>query len=236
MDALQTLALAGALAALAAPGDDNRLTDEDRKAGWLLLFDGKEAADWVRSHDGSAVTDKVIEGGALTPRNQPGPLLVYGKKQFGDFVLRCDVKMAEPANSGIFFRVADLKNHVETGLEVQVLDPEQAKKHSPYWSFGAVYDLAKPAKNALRGPGEWNAVELRCEGPHVTVAVNGEVVSRLNCDDFSEPGRRPDGTPHKYKGAIKDFARSGYIGLQSGWEGKCWFKNLRLLELKTPAK
>ena len=58
MDALQMLALAGALAALAAPGDDNRLTDEDRKAGWLLLFDGKDAADWVRSHDGSAVTER----------------------------------------------------------------------------------------------------------------------------------------------------------------------------------
>jgi hypothetical protein len=234
MGALQTLALAGALAALAALGDDNRLTEEERKAGWLLLFDGKEASDWIRSQDGSAVTDKVIEGGALTPRNQPAPLLVYGKKQFGDFVLRCDVKMGEPhANSGIFFRVADLKNPIETGLEVQVLDPEQAKKHSPYWSFGAVYDLASPAKNVLKGPGEWDAIELRCEGPHVTVAVNGEVVTRLNCDEFVERGRRPDGTPHKFKGAIKDFARSGFIGLQNGWEGKSWFKNLRLLELKT---
>jgi hypothetical protein len=83
--------------------------------------------------------------------------------------------------------------------------------------------------------GEWNHVEIKCQGPHIRVKLNGEEVSSINCDDFDKPGVCPDGKPHKYKlkgepRAVKDFARSGYLGFQDHGQ-KVWYKNVKLLDL-----
>ncbi len=66
--------------------------------------------------------------------------------------------------------------------------------------------------------------------PIITVAVNGEEVSSLNCDDYPEKGKRPDGSRHKFGVAIKDLPRTGYLGFQDHGQ-KCWYKNVKLLEL-----
>ena len=102
--------------------------------------------------------------------------------------------------------------------------------------MGAIYDLAGTTKNAGRGTGPWNSVEIMCRGAHVSVKVNGELVSQMNCDEFDKPGVCPDGRAHKYKlggepRAVKDFARSGYLGFQDHGH-KVWYKNVKLLELK----
>ena len=65
----------------------------------------------------------------------------------------------------------------------------------------------------------------------VTVSVNGEEVSKINCDDWPEKGLRPNGSKHKFGVAIKDMPRSGYLGFQDH-EHPCWYKNVKLLELK----
>jgi hypothetical protein len=154
------------------------------------------------------------------------------EKPFGDFILKCDVKMdKENCNSGIFFRVGNPKSGVSviyTGMEVQV--EENGSGGSGYHSFGAIYDLVPASKDATKEPGEWNQVELTCKGPEVTVAVNGEVVSKMNMDEFDKRGQRPDGTKHKFPKAIKDFPRSGYLGFQDH-DHPVWFKNVKLKDL-----
>ena len=64
----------------------------------------------------------------------------------------------------------------------------------------------------------------------VTVTVNGEKVASINCDEWDKPGRRPDGSRHKFGKAIKDFPREGYIGLQDHGHD-VWYKNIKLKEL-----
>ena len=66
-------------------------------------------------------------------------------------------------------------------------------------------------------------------------AWNGEDVASMNCDEFDKPGLTPDGQKHKYvlngkPRAIKDFARSGYLGFQDHGH-KVWYKNVKLLPL-----
>jgi hypothetical protein len=41
----------------------------------------------------------------------------------------------------------------------------------------------------------------------------------VDLNDWPEKGKNPDGTPNKFPQALKDFARSGPIGLQ-GLHGK----------------
>lgn len=164
---------------------------------------------------------------------QAGSYLIVYEKPFQDFVLKCDVKWADAqCNSGVFFRVEKLEDPVNTGFEVQVASGGGVSKHS----FGAIYDLAASAKAVGRPVGEWNQLEIRCQGPQISVRLNGEDIAVLDCDKFSQPGVCPDGKPHKYQldgkpRAIKDFVRSGYIGLQDHGH-KVWYRNIKLLELK----
>jgi len=203
---------------------DNELTSAEKAEGWKLLFNGLNADGWKNSSKKPVMAK--VEEGALNPHGSGGYLLVYDK-QFGDFVLKCDVKMDQPfCNSGIFLRVGDLKDPVQSGIEMQVVTDKTADVHG----FGAIYDLVAPSKNATRGPGAWDAVEIRCEGAKISVKVNGEKVASINCDEYREPGKGPGGEPNKFKKAVKDFPRKGYIGLQDhGYNA--WYKNIKLKPL-----
>ena len=44
--------------------------------------------------------------------------------------------------------------------------------------------------------------------------MNGEKVTRMDLDEWTEKGKRPDGSPHKFPRVWKDHPRKGYIGLQ----------------------
>jgi hypothetical protein len=63
--------------------------------------------------------------------------------------------------------------------------------------------------------------------PLIEVVLNGEKVNSVDLDKFTEPNKRPDGTPHKFDIAYKDHPRKGYIGLQDHGS-PCWFKNIKL--------
>lgn len=202
---------------------DNKLTAAEKAAGWKLLFNGKNYKGWKCSNGKSIAAP--IEDGALVPYKSGGYLVVYDKP-FGDFKFKCDVKMPEECNSGIFFRVGDLKNPVQTGYEAQVLSGKGTGMHD----FGAIYDLVAPAVNRASAPGEWTNIEITCKGPLISVAVNGKVVASLDADKWTEPGKRLDGSGHKFKAAVKDFPRKGYLGFQDHGH-KVWYKNVKLLEL-----
>lgn len=208
---------------------DNVLTPEEKAAGWKLLFNGKDASGWI-CNNGKEPAATVLEEGALMPYKSGGYVLMY-EKPFGDFILKCEVKMPEKCNSGIFFRMGDPKNPVQTGFEVQVLNSQGKGMHD----FGAIYDLVAPKKNNLKPTGEWNAVEIKCQGPNISVKVNGEEVAKMNCDEWTEPGRRLDGTKHKFRNSIKDFPRKGHLGFQDHG-AKVWFKNVKLLDLSKTTK
>lgn len=210
----------------AAIAADNELTDQEKQEGWILLFNGKDHTGWKCNNDKPIATP--IEDNSLLPYQSGGYVVVYDKP-FGDFILKCDVKMTPPAcNSGIFFRVSDLKDPVHRGFELAI-----DRAGDGYHDFGAVYDLVKPTKAKLNGEDKWDSVMLKCQGPQITVSVNGEVVTKMNCDDFPETGLRPDGTKHKFRAAIKELPRVGYLGFQDHGK-KVWYKNVKLLELKSP--
>lgn len=208
---------------------DNQLTDAEKDAGWQLLFNGKDLAGWRCNNDKPIATK--IEDGCLVPYQSGGYLIIY-ERHFGDFIFKCDVRFEDPqCNSGIFFRVENPRDPVNTSFEVQVMAGSGTGKHD----MGAIYDLAGPSKAAGRGTGEWNTFEIKCEGPDISVKLNGEPVNQLNCDAFDKPGVCPDGQAHKFKlkgtpRAVKDFARSGYVGFQDHGH-KVWYKNVKVLPL-----
>jgi hypothetical protein len=235
-------ALIGLAATVQLQAADNELTPEEKTAGWQLLFNGRDHAGW-RCNNGGPVASP-IEDGALTTQHTGGYLIVY-EKEFGDFILKCDVKMESVCNSGVFLRVGNLHDPVQTGFEVQVANEEDdqqvnrpQRRQTPsarpegagYHDFGAIYDLVPPKKFDKPLSPEWNSIQITCKGPRIDVEVNGQHVAALNCDEWTKPHYGPDGRHNKFSRAVKDFPRKGYLGFQDHGH-KVWFKNVKLLDL-----
>lgn len=204
---------------------DNTLTAEEATAGWVLLFDGRTLDGWLTSS--KTPSRKGVEDGALNPHGSGGYMLIHDMV-WADFQLALDFQISPKCNSGVFVRTFPLeprpgKDVGFNGIEVAVDDTTEADYHDT----GAIYDLAKPSRNAMKPPGEWNHLVVTCDGPKIEVELNGEVVTRMNLDEWTEPNRRPDGTEHKFDIAYKDHPRAGYIGLQDHG-ADCWYKNIKI--------
>ncbi len=143
---------------------DNQLTPQEKKEGWILLFDGKSTKDWMTST--WQACPEALDGGALNPDKCPnlGPSgwdLVY-ERPWADFILELDFKISPKTNSGVTARIWPLKAlpayDVEyNGIEVQIEDSQTAG----YYDTGALYDLVKPAKNAMKPAGQWNHLQFK---------------------------------------------------------------------------
>ena len=208
---------------------DNELTPDEKKKGWILLFDGKTLDGWMTSSRKPSKTP--VQDGAINPRKCGGYMMIH-EKQWGDFVLSLDFKISKGCNSGIFLRTFPLTGRVGyNGLEIGIDDTRGAGYHDT----GAIYDLVKPAKNAMKPAGQWNHIVITCNKNIVEVELNGEKVSRMDLDEWTKARRRPDGSRHKFPTAWKHHPRKGYIGLQDHGQ-PCWFKNIKLLPLKDKPK
>jgi hypothetical protein len=210
-------------------GPDNTLTEDERRAGWLLLFDGKTHAGWMNSDSSTPRTP--VQDGTLNPYKAGHYMLVH-TQQCSDFILSLDFKISKGCNSGIFVRTSSLtprpgKDIGFNGIEIAIDDTTSAGYHDT----GALYDLARPTRNAMKPAGEWNHIEIGCIGNRIEVVLNGEAVTRADLDEFKEPNKRPDGSAHKFDVAYKDHPRRGYIGLQDHGQ-PCWFKNIKLRPLR----
>jgi hypothetical protein len=217
------------LFASVALAGDNELTPEDKADGWILLFDGRTPEGWT-TNEGKE-SRRPVEEGALNPHGSGGYMLIH-EKDWTDFVLALDFKITPKCNSGIFFRTFPLeprpgKDVGFNGIEIAIDDAATAGYHDT----GALYDLVKPTKNAMKPAGEWNHLVLTCDRNRIAIELNGEVVTRMDLDEWTEPNKRPDGSQHKFDVAFRDHPRHGYIGLQDHGTD-CWFKNIKLKPLK----
>jgi hypothetical protein len=214
------------------PGGNADAAEKDPadRDGWLLLFDGKTHASWMNS-DGTNPRTPVVDG-ALNPHRAGHYMLVH-TQQWENFILSVDFKISPKCNSGVFVRTSSLtprpgKDVGFNGIEIAIDDTTTAG----FTDTGAVYDLSKPTRNAMRSVGEWNHIEITCRDTLIEVVLNGAKVNSVDLAKFTEPHKRPDGTPHKFDIAYRDHPRRGYIGLQDHGS-PCWFKNIKLKPLES---
>lgn len=227
--------IAAALLVLASvwpsPADDNTLTESERREGWVLLFDGKTTRGWM-TPKGKPLPASHVQDGSLNPH--PCDYMLVYEKPLGDSVLSLDFKISPKCNTGVFIRTSPLmprpgKDVGFNGLEIAIDDTKTAGFHDT----GAIYDLVKPKANAMKPAGEWNHLKVTCGRNQIEVEVNGQPVSRMDLDEWTEPNKRPDGSTHKFDIAYKDHPRKGYIGLQDHGSD-CWYRNIKLKTLEAP--
>jgi len=156
---------------------------------------------------------------------------VWTKEAYLNFILDLEFKVAKESNSGVFLRAGNMRD-VLSALEIQV---HENKDSSKYGMVGAIYDACPPTKDMSKPVGEWNRYTITCKGSLVSVVFNGEEVIHADLNDWPETGKNPDGTANKFKIPLKDFARTGPLGLQ-GLHGKAqapvWFRNIKIKPLE----
>lgn len=202
----------------------NELTEQEKQEGFELLFNGKDLSGWHRVEEGYGLWEAMDGTICLTDRSG----MLYTDEEFGDFILKAEYKLDEKVNSGIFIRVGDPKNQVQTGIEMQVLDDSgrPVDKHS----HGAVYDCKEPSRLMTKPTGEWNSVTIAVQGSRIHIEMNGVDIIDVDLDQWTEPNMNPDGTPNKFNTAMKYFPRRGLIGLQDHG-GRLWYRNLKIKRL-----
>ena len=192
--------------------------------GWRSLFDGKTLKGWAATGN---IEGWSVENGAIACLVKGGDYL-YTTEEFENFILSAEFKVDPDVNSGIFVRWSDLKDPVNTGIEVQVLD--SFGKPSDKHACGAIYDIIAPTKQTCKPAGEWNKVFITCNRNLVAVEMNGEKIAQMDLDQWTSAGMNPDGTRNKFTKAYKDLPRKGHIGLQDHG-GRVWFRDIKI---KTP--
>ena len=216
------------------------LSDEEKKAGYELLFDGTNLDQWTGNKDGYRITNNEIY---VTAGYGNGGNL-YSVKQYRDFVFRFEFSFVRPgANNGVGVRTPQGVDAAYDGMcEVQILDhndPIYAGWLKDYQVHGSVYGVIPAKRITHKAPGEWNCEEIRVQGDHVTVTVNGEVILdgdiREACQGHNVA---PDGSstnPYTvdHRNHPGMFNETGYIGFLGHGPG-VKFRNVRILDL-TPA-
>lgn len=171
----------------------NTLTENERRKGWRLLFDGKSTDGW-RSARGPKFPERgwKVEDGVLTVLETGGAESEAGgdiitEEVFGDFELIVDFNITEGANSGIKYFVDPELNKgpgSSIGPEFQILDdekhPDAKMGVNANRTLGSLYDLITatnlsiPGRNkTFNGVGNWNRARIVAKGNKVEHWLNG---------------------------------------------------------------
>lgn len=167
--------------------------DED---GYLHLFNGEDLSGWwIHSKKGDfQVKDGIIRsdygGGA--------ELMLYTEREFGDFELVVEWRVAARGNSGVFFRAPKEGWPWQTAYEVQISN-EQPPRDDAHCT-GSLYGYAAVNPRPDETPEQWREYVITCNGNHITVKVDGVQVI-----DFDQSTQ--DDT--------KDKPLKGFIGVQN---------------------
>lgn len=184
---------------LAVPSLANGQASDDQ--GFISLFDGKSLEGWhLMNGSKFEVADGVIKlnGGRGWLRSD---------KEYGDFILRLDLRFMKPKqDGGVFLRAS------KEGASWPNKRYEVQSENSPRMAkvFGAKYEQnIDLTQKVLKPVGEWNTYEIKLVGPKLEVRLNGELVTTSE--------------------SLTGLSR-GYIGLQ-GEGGFHEYKNIRIKPL-----
>lgn len=220
----------------------NTLTEDEKKKGFKLLFNGKDLTGWravqkqTPPEQGWEVVDGLLHVLDSAHGGKSGDMLTVN--DYRSFELVFDFKITEGANSGVKYFVTEPAGATKAGLglEYQVLDDERhadAKLGTEgNRKMGSLYDLIPSIQEpkGQRKVGEWNRGKI-------IVYPNNLVQHWLNGYKVVEYERGGSIfrvlVAHSKFAKLKDFGLSerGPILLQDHGNS-VFFKNMRIREIK----
>jgi len=234
---LAALLLIGGLVGVSATYAKHHAKGEHKHAaeeGFTVLFDGS-STEHFRGYNKDAFPDtgwKLEDGMIRVIGKTRGSGDIITKEQYSDFDLRWEWKVAQGANSGIMYRVEEVKNQptYKTGPEYQILeDGNHRDGKNVKTSAAALYALIPcNEKKALKPIGEWNSSRIVIKDNKVQHYLNGEVVVEYvwGSDDIKE---KIAGSKFKNWGEFMTKDK-GHIAFQYH-NDDVWYRNIRIKDL-----
>jgi hypothetical protein len=138
---------------------------------WVAIFNGKDLDGWEafggRGKTALGSTWKVEDG--VIHGSGPTSHLFTPKGDYTNFRYRCEIKIADKGNSGMYFRTAKGPGFPR-GYEAQV-----NSTHGDPLRTGTLYGFV-PVREMLVPPNTWFTQEVEAVGNHITIKVNGKQV------------------------------------------------------------
>jgi hypothetical protein len=204
---------------------------------WKALFDGKTTQGWHTYGQPSAGSAWKAQDGVLfldaSSKSGRGDLVT--DKEYDNFDLKLQWKVAKGANSGIMFLVHEdtgkYKETYDTGPEMQILDNEghpdgKYLKHRA----GDLYDLIPCKVQTVKAVGEWNQVEIHLKNDKLKMYLNGVEVVETTLWDDDWKAMVAKSKFAQYPGFA--IYHKGHISLQDhGGDEGVFFKEIQIKEL-----
>ncbi len=232
---------------LALAASPNRLTKAEKRAGWILLFDGSSLDNWMWSIEQPPPTPSwKVENGTLCATPDSGtPVYLLTRESFSDFEFAFEFKVTEAGNSGVKYRFqgysvrgkimpqpAGPRRIEPCSLEYQITDDlaNRDALTAANRSTAAIYGYVAPQGKMPVRPNRWHKGRIVAHGMHLEHWLDGRKVLDLDLDKpeihqaFLETGRRWS------EELATQQTRQSPIALQLH-DGPVRFRNLKLRRL-----
>ncbi|MBQ3582213.1 MAG: DUF1080 domain-containing protein [Alistipes sp.] len=210
--------------------EHNTLTKKERKAGWQLLWNGRDLSGWKSNSPNGDMNKgwKAVDG-ELVIMAGSGAGDIITEKRYHDFELSVDFKITEGANSGIKYFIGE---NGSIGCEFQILDdenhPDAKMGFNGNRRLGSLYDLIPADGWALVAKRDWNTARIVVRGNHVEHWLNGvKILEYEKNNDMWDTI-----VSHSKFAKVENFAGGdgGHILLQDH-NDEVHYRNLKIREL-----
>ncbi len=222
-------------------GPPNTLSQNERREGWELLFNGTSLEGWRGAYrDSLPQKGWEVRDGMIIVRESGGGESVGGGdivtvEEYGSFDLTVDFRLTDGANSGIKYFVTEQQPKTvgsAKGLEYQLLDdarhPDAKLGINGNRTLASLYDLIPAHNKVVRPIGEWNRARILVQGTHVEHWLNGVKVL-----EYERGGE--EFLQHKALSKFKDIAGFGEAGrghiLLQDHGNTVYFRNIKIRNL-----
>jgi hypothetical protein len=234
-----------ALSVASLPGlaADNELTQAEKSAGWILLFDGHSLEGW-RSFNKKSPPAKgwEVAGDCLHHLPKGGGGDIISEREFNDFELEWDWKVAPGANSGLKYFISESRKNKDgqllkgpIGHEYQLIDDNlhEDALRGPKWQTASFYDVLAPTNRVLNPVGSFNHSRVLIRGNHVEHWLNSGLVLSY---ELGSPEVLEAVAKSKFN-KVQSFGEkiTGHILLQDHGD-EIWFKNVKIHPLSASAQ
>lgn len=162
--------------------------------------------------------------------------VLWAPGEYENFKLKLEFMNEAGTNSGVIVYCTDRENWIPNSVEIQIADDygKWANERKDFQCAAIFGHLPANEQKVVREPGEWNQMEITCQGQLIEVVLNGKKVTTMDMSEWTSGTHNPDGSeiPSWLPTPFAELPTKGAIGFQGKHgDSSIRFRNIRIKEL-----